>query len=1229
MPSIDIRADTSSATTALNQFTAQLQAVNDRIQKVTSVQGVFNQFGVQVGAIVRGLTKDGKEFTAQLEVMGKAARAAAAMGIEQALSLRRIDYKSKAREVEDLAAKTNNWEQILARTQRALQYFVAYRAFSFISSELQQGVQSAKDFQIQLSLIRTLSQDNQQSFVKFGQDVRAVSDKSGIDINKVGKAFYDTISNQIAKGADTKQFVQTATDLARVTGSELPDSVNLLSSAINAYGMSVQDAEKLSAIFFRTIDEGRVVSSELANTFGRVAVLGSNLGVSIEELNSVIAITTQKGFKTSDALTLLTNLLIKLEKPTDATKAFFASLGVSTGEAAVKMLGFNGVLRKMVEAVKSGQVDVSAFFDEIRGRKQFGVFEQSIDQIENFSNKLKDTTETMKVYSKAIEIRGESPADKLVKEFNKLSNIMTVDLGQGVLKFTADLLTMVGGIDSVTKVADKASLILKGLGIVLVAYGVTAVGTAAVNAGLAGSFAAVGGAALAATRVFLPLLAAIGAYEGGKRLFKAGEDNVFGKIDPNQFNATADAIERVRQKYDALKTSARENPFAKLEEQSKTVTKTFQETLGLVAGANKANNKFLDDAKEKSKLAAEAIKVGFGAYTDTMKKNISEIKKGITEANNEIEKSKKSMLGFKDSLEKLIFDVKMKYANENFGGDFGQLGGQKAKLMDQQIGGLRNRAYELFGLGTPEAVDEARKIFDEIGKLEKERFEFLTDTQKKQAEASGATGIFLVDVTPLQQKLNALLSERNALETKYTQEKQRQITQGTAQEKKENEKLDKLQQAMKAYEKLDVFDSNGGVKAEYKDKSGRFDPAKLRADAQRIEDQIRNNYSGTFEERVNLEKLLFERRTSLSKEASAQERADFLKTYEQRLLGEQENYQKQIADIKKVRQEEMDRQKALFTAIGEKPGELAAFGNKVFSAGGVKEDDKKAIAESINAYSRAVQKLFDDMAMKDGVKLFKPENLEQAKDAYDRAIKKIMDTRDKAGKGADLTLQDANGRDVTPGFAREAFNQQVQELMSSWMKIQDGLTKEKVGGKLFDELVGKPIEQLKAQFPELANTAKDATVQMGQSFRDLANGGVEDLRKKLAEIQKLLQMGGGKINAELGGNNGEAGFMATGGIVGAFPGQPRGADRYPIWAAKGEYIVNARSTAIFKPMLEAINNARTPKYMATGGIIGANTTIGDINVTVNGASTNNDTGRAIANRLERELRRRNINLTRK
>jgi len=67
--------------------------------------------------------------------------------------------------------------------------------------------------------------------------------------------------------------------------------------------------------------------------------------------------------------------------------------------------------------------------------------------------------------------------------------------------------------------------------------------------------------------------------------------------------------------------------------------------------------------------------------------------------------------------------------------------------------------------------------------------------------------------------------------------------------------------------------------------------------------------------------------------------------------------------------------------------------------------------------------------------------------------------------------------------------------------------------------------------------------------------------------------------------------FASGGLLRG-PGGPT-ADRIPILASNGEYIVNAAATRRWLPLLEAINSGRLPRLAAGGGISGLFASLGD------------------------------------
>lgn len=81
--------------------------------------------------------------------------------------------------------------------------------------------------------------------------------------------------------------------------------------------------------------------------------------------------------------------------------------------------------------------------------------------------------------------------------------------------------------------------------------------------------------------------------------------------------------------------------------------------------------------------------------------------------------------------------------------------------------------------------------------------------------------------------------------------------------------------------------------------------------------------------------------------------------------------------------------------------------------------------------------------------------------------------------------------------------------------------------------------------------------------------------------QKLLSLGPNVATAAQGLKNQRLGLATGGPVVG--PGGPR-EDKVPLWGSNGEYMINAKSTAKHRPLVEAINRDVLPRY-ADGGPI--------------------------------------------
>ena len=310
------------------------------------------------------------------------------------------------------------------------------RAISALIAGIREGLAEAIELQKRIAEIQTIAQDNPLGADAFKAGVRNISDQYGFGILDSAEAAYQTLSNQVAKGAEVFEFQARAAEFARVTNSTLTDSVNLLSSAINSYGLSAGDADRTAAQMFKTIELGRVRASEVANTLGRVTVVSSQLGISLDEVNALLALTSNRGLKARQSLTQIRGTMNALLKPTEAMKDFFADLGVESGQAAIETFGLNGVLQRMQVYTKGNVVEIVKLVPRVRGLS--ATLSALANGGQDYADVLAKMTDAQNNYAKAVTLTADNAGVKLEKFGTVLKNVFVDDIGSELVQVFAD-----------------------------------------------------------------------------------------------------------------------------------------------------------------------------------------------------------------------------------------------------------------------------------------------------------------------------------------------------------------------------------------------------------------------------------------------------------------------------------------------------------------------------------------------------------------------------------------------------------------------------------------------------------------------------------------------------------------------------------------------------------------------------------------------------------------------
>lgn len=343
-----------------------------------------------------------------------------------------------------------SWESIT----RFFEARVLYNSISQITGAIQQGVVAAAELQQWVGRIQTLTPNVTGDFQAWESSVQRVSKQFGTDAIDTAKAYYSALSNQIGDSiGQIESFTKTTAEFARVTGSSAEQANNLFSSAINAFKLNAADATIIAGKFFKAIDLGRITAAGLSGSFGRVAVAANTIGVSLEETLAALSTLSRQGVTDADAMTQVLNVFNKLLSPTEKLKKLFDEWGVESGQAAIEMFGFQGVLEKLNdEAAKRGGLSLLLDdFSDIRAKRGIAGL---VGDLQNFKRDLDKITDSHEDYNRARE-KTLTNGFKLNKQINEMK-VAFIEFGDKAVNVIVPVLESIGGLTTILKTVTVA-----------------------------------------------------------------------------------------------------------------------------------------------------------------------------------------------------------------------------------------------------------------------------------------------------------------------------------------------------------------------------------------------------------------------------------------------------------------------------------------------------------------------------------------------------------------------------------------------------------------------------------------------------------------------------------------------------------------------------------------------------------------------------------------------------
>ena len=356
-------------------------------------------------------------------------------------------------------------------------------ASSQLTNLAQSAIRNGSVYETSLAKVGTIADLGKLSIQKLGSQITDMSNTMGIAATDIAEATYQAIS----AGQDTAnavEFAGQAAKLATAGFTSTTSAVDILTTALNAYGLSADQATHVSDVLLTTQNLGKTSVDELSSSMGRVIPLAAAYNVSVENLSSGLAVMTANGIATAEATTYTKSMLNELGDTgstvgkilqaetgksfaqlnaegkslgdvlqilydnVDGDSTAFAGLwsSVEAGTGALSLASggadkFNGVLAQMVDSAGATDTAYQTMTD---------TFQHSMESLQTTAENLSiDLFEAMEPGLKEAANWGTDCLNTLTSALNEGGPAAMLDAASGILEnLTAGVVQKIPGLTS-------------------------------------------------------------------------------------------------------------------------------------------------------------------------------------------------------------------------------------------------------------------------------------------------------------------------------------------------------------------------------------------------------------------------------------------------------------------------------------------------------------------------------------------------------------------------------------------------------------------------------------------------------------------------------------------------------------------------------------------------------------------------------------------------------------
>lgn len=281
------------------------------------------------------------------------------------------------------------------------------------------GLKLHSDFERGMAKVSTLVDTNVVSLQQLSNGIRQISDETGMSVTELAEAEYQAISASVDT-AHVTDFVRTAAIAAKAGFTDTTTAIDGLTTVLNSYGMSAENAGKITDQMLMTQNLGKTTFGDLAQGIGSVATAASLAKVSTDDLFASMAILTKNGVQTSEAFTGFQGILSAVSKQSTQTVKTAAALGLDFTPEHLGQVGWIKFLEEVKAKVGDNQTAIQHLFGRVEAANAFKVLTKDLGQLKDAQRAMGDSMgATELAFNKML-----TPAEKNKIAMNQMKNAL-------------------------------------------------------------------------------------------------------------------------------------------------------------------------------------------------------------------------------------------------------------------------------------------------------------------------------------------------------------------------------------------------------------------------------------------------------------------------------------------------------------------------------------------------------------------------------------------------------------------------------------------------------------------------------------------------------------------------------------------------------------------------------------------------------------------------------------